>query len=71
MLIAAHNMITWREEEWPMRVTILEDTFTDAQGSYQLPPKKTEKALAHTFLRIIWITELAAQPKGFASPSQD
>ena len=52
-----------------MRVTILENTFTDA--SYQLGPKKNKKALAHTFLWIIWIIELAAQPRGFAIPSQD
>ena len=71
MLIVAHNLITWREKEWPMRVTILENTFTDAKCSYQLPPKKNKKALTDTFLCIIGIIELAAQPKGLAIPSQD
>lgn len=44
MFIAAHNTITWREEELPMRVTSLENTFRDAKGSYQLLPKKTKKS---------------------------
>lgn len=63
-------MITCREEEWPMRVTILENTLTDAKSN-QLLPKKKEKALPRTFLQIIGIIGLSAQLKGFAVPSQD
>lgn len=44
MFIAAHNTITWREEELPMRVTSLENTFRAAKGSYQLLPKKTKRS---------------------------
>lgn len=44
MFIAAHNTITWREEELPMRVTSLENTSRDVKHSYQLPLKKTKKS---------------------------
>lgn len=36
-------MIRWREEEWFMSVTILENTLTAAKGSYQLTRQKKKK----------------------------
>lgn len=47
MFIAAHNTITSREEELPMRVTSLENTFRDVKRSYQLSLKKTKKKTWH------------------------
>jgi len=43
MLVEAYNLKTWREEEWPIRITILENTFPDANSSYQLSLKKNKK----------------------------
>lgn len=71
MFIAAHNTITWREEELPMRVTSLENTFRDAKGSYQLLPKKTKKSHGTLILMDPMDYWFATQPKGFAIPSKD
>lgn len=70
MFIAAHNTITWREEELPMRVTSLENTFRDVKGSYQLLPKKTKKSHGTLILMDPMDTDLQLSPRVLQFPAR-